>query len=91
VPQVPVGPAPFPPAYPDGEVVTSEQLEQWDSGSLADYLERRRLLGPEAPSGPSRMRPAPPPSWGAGYPAAPPSGFWLSDSPYALGGGGYAY
>eukprot|EP00611_Tribonema_gayanum_P000973 TRINITY_DN10734_c0_g1_i1.p1 TRINITY_DN10734_c0_g1~~TRINITY_DN10734_c0_g1_i1.p1 ORF type:complete len:247 (+),score=58.91 TRINITY_DN10734_c0_g1_i1:113-853(+) len=33
---------PFP--LSDGEVVTGDQLEEWDSGSLADYLEQKGLL-----------------------------------------------
>jgi len=33
---------PFP--LSDGNVVTGDQLEEWDSGSLADYLERKGLL-----------------------------------------------
>jgi hypothetical protein len=33
---------PFP--LSDDEVVTGDQLEEWDSGSLADYLERKGLL-----------------------------------------------
>ncbi len=33
---------PFP--LSDDEVVTGDQLEEWDSGSLADYLEQRGLL-----------------------------------------------
>lgn len=33
---------PFP--LSDNEVVTGDQLEEWDSGSLADYLERKGLL-----------------------------------------------
>ena len=28
----------------DDEVVTGDQLEEWDSGSLADYLERKGLI-----------------------------------------------
>jgi hypothetical protein len=34
--------APFPPS--DVPVVDGDQLEEWDSGSLADYLERNGLL-----------------------------------------------
>jgi hypothetical protein len=33
---------PFP--LSDDEVVTGDELEEWDSGSLADYLERKGLL-----------------------------------------------
>lgn len=33
---------PFP--LSDDEVVTGDQLEEWDSGSLADYLEQKGLL-----------------------------------------------
>jgi hypothetical protein len=33
---------PFP--LSDNQVVTGDQLEEWDSGSLADYLERKGLL-----------------------------------------------
>lgn len=36
------GVEPFP--LSDGNVVTGDQLEEWDSGSLADYLERKGLL-----------------------------------------------
>jgi hypothetical protein len=36
------GVEPFP--LSDNEVVTGDQLEEWDSGSLADYLERKGLL-----------------------------------------------
>jgi len=36
------GVEPFP--LSDGEVVTGDELEEWDSGSLADYLERKGLL-----------------------------------------------
>ncbi len=32
----------------DDEVVTGDQLEEWDSGSLADYLERKGLLSSDA-------------------------------------------
>lgn len=32
------------PLSDEGRVVTSDELEEWDSGSLADYLERKRLL-----------------------------------------------
>jgi len=28
----------------NGEIVTGDELEEWDSGSLADYLERKGLL-----------------------------------------------
>jgi hypothetical protein len=36
---------PVPPAsIPDDQVVTEDQLDDWDSGSLADYLERRGLM-----------------------------------------------
>ncbi len=35
--------APFP-MSDEGSVVTGDQLEEWDSGSLADYLERKGLL-----------------------------------------------
>jgi hypothetical protein len=34
---------PFPMSS-DDEVVTGDQLEEWDSGSLADYLERKGLM-----------------------------------------------
>lgn len=43
---------PFP--LSDQPVVTGDQLEEWDSGSLADYLERRGLLSdgePQSQSG----------------------------------------
>jgi hypothetical protein len=32
------------PMSDDGDVVTGDELEEWDSGSLADYLERRGLM-----------------------------------------------
>jgi hypothetical protein len=35
---------PFPMSDNGGDVVTSDQLEEWDSGSLADYLERKGLM-----------------------------------------------
>ena len=34
---------PFP-MSDEGDVVTGDQLEEWDSGSLADYLERKGLM-----------------------------------------------
>lgn len=33
----------------DNEVVTGDQLEEWDSGSLADYLERKGLMSGSQP------------------------------------------
>lgn len=35
---------PFPLSDEDDTVIYSDQLEEWDSGSLADYLERRGLI-----------------------------------------------
>ncbi|WP_417310617.1 hypothetical protein [Devosia sp.] len=35
---------PFPLSDDEGEVIYGDQLEEWDSGSLADYLERRGLI-----------------------------------------------
>jgi hypothetical protein len=34
---------PFP-LSDEGQIVTGEELEEWDSGSLADYLERKGLM-----------------------------------------------
>lgn len=39
---------PFP-LSDDEQVVTGDQLEEWDSGSLADYLERKGLLSKNSP------------------------------------------
>lgn len=36
----------------DETVVTGDQLEEWDSGSLADYLEKQGLLSDNAPQQP---------------------------------------
>lgn len=36
-----------PPAVPPAPVISGDQLEEWDSGSLADYLERKGLLSGE--------------------------------------------
>jgi hypothetical protein len=64
---------PVPPAsIPDGQVVTEDQLDDWDSGSLADYLQRRGLMSDA--------------SYGNGQPQADDSeydgdGFFLSDGP----------
>jgi hypothetical protein len=35
---------PFPMSDQGQDVVTSDQLEEWDSGSLADYLEKKGLM-----------------------------------------------
>jgi hypothetical protein len=52
---------------PGGQVVTGDELEEWDSGSLADYLERRGLISESSQAeGPG------------GY---DPDGFFLSDGP----------
>lgn len=46
---------PVPPVdiVPDDEVITGDQLEEWDSGSLADYLARRGLMS-DASQAPAR-------------------------------------
>ena len=36
-----------PPMRPSAPVISGDQLEEWDSGSLADYLERKGLLSGE--------------------------------------------
>lgn len=41
--------APFP-LSEDAPLVESDQLEEWDSGSLADYLERKGLLSGSGPA-----------------------------------------
>jgi len=33
---------------PDDEIITGDQLEEWDSGSLAEYLKRKGLLSEQA-------------------------------------------
>lgn len=38
------GPVPPGDIVPEDQFVTGDQLEEWDSGSLADYLERRGLM-----------------------------------------------
>lgn len=66
--------APFP--LSDGNVVTSDQLEEWDSGSLADYLERKGLLSKtSAPASGSQ-------AWGSQAPDSyDPDGFYLDEGP----------
>lgn len=51
----------------DEPVVRGDQLEEWDSGSLADYLERRGLLSDAEPQ--------------AGYDTYDPDGFFLDEGP----------
>ena len=36
------------------DIVTSDQLEEWDSGSLAEYLERRGMINEDQPRASSR-------------------------------------
>lgn len=52
----------------DDAVVTSDQLEEWDSGSLADYLARRGLLSEATPEEPVQEE-------------YDPDGFFLDEGP----------
>lgn len=44
------GPRPPADITPNDQLVTGDQLDEWDSGSLADYLKRRGLMSEAAPS-----------------------------------------
>ena len=59
---------PEPVYIPDSQVVTGDQLEEWDSGSLADYLARKGLLSNSAQAAPATEQ-------------YDPDGFFLSDGP----------
>lgn len=61
----------FPLSDSGRDVVTSDQLEEWDSGSLADYLERKGLMSGT-------------PSQGSGSQVSgdyDPNGFYLDEGP----------
>ena len=46
------GPLPPSDIVPDDQLVTSDQLEEWDSGSLADYLARKGLMSDASQAAP---------------------------------------
>ncbi|RYE88030.1 MAG: hypothetical protein EOP19_02610 [Hyphomicrobiales bacterium] len=70
------GTGPVPPAdiAPDDQFVTGDQLDQWDSGSLADYLARKGLMSDASGAAPSTST----------YDA---DGFFLNDGPNRGRGG----
>ena len=47
------GPLPPSDIVPDDQLVTGDQLEEWDSGSLADYLERKGLMSDASQAAPA--------------------------------------